>query len=166
MNWEALGAIGEIVGAMAVVGTLLYVSQQLKEQSRALNTSVRDSSFRQLQEWNYHVIADPDLGELFQRAARTADWSEFTGAEQARLVHLLYSFFKVFENVYIHAAEGSMGEQVWAVNSGVFFAYANQPGCRRYWKHRTASFDPRFRQLLEAQAPSPMEPGFKFIDLD
>ena len=29
MNWDAIGAIGEVVGAVAVVVTLLYVARQI-----------------------------------------------------------------------------------------------------------------------------------------
>ena len=39
MNWEALGAIGEIIGAAAVLATLFYLAAQLKMQSRQLEKS-------------------------------------------------------------------------------------------------------------------------------
>ena len=32
MNWEALGALGEIVGAVAVLGTLYYLAAQIRTQ--------------------------------------------------------------------------------------------------------------------------------------
>ena len=33
MNWDAIGAIGEIIGAIAVVLSLIYLSVQVKKQS-------------------------------------------------------------------------------------------------------------------------------------
>ena len=71
MNWTAIGAVGEVLGALAVVATLLYVARQLEEQGRALTTSVRDSAFQQLQEWNYQVVADPVLSHLRTGSATT-----------------------------------------------------------------------------------------------
>lgn len=126
MNWEAIGAAGEVLGAAAVVATLLYVARQLHEQNRALTTSVRDSAFQQLQEWNYQIIADAELAHLFQRGAATDDWEEFSPEERSRLIHTFYSFFKVFENIYLHTAEGSAPPEVWDRNCQVFFAYAAQ----------------------------------------
>ena len=35
MNWEAIGAIGEAVGAAAVVASLLYLAVQLRGSTRA-----------------------------------------------------------------------------------------------------------------------------------
>ena len=34
MNWEAIGAIGEIIGAIAVLATLLYLAQQIRQSNR------------------------------------------------------------------------------------------------------------------------------------
>ena len=39
MNWEAVGAIGEIVGAAAVLATLYYLAAQIKIQNRQLQKS-------------------------------------------------------------------------------------------------------------------------------
>jgi hypothetical protein len=50
VNREAIGAIGEVLGAAAMVATLVYVSRQIREQNRPLQTNTRDSAFHQLQE--------------------------------------------------------------------------------------------------------------------
>ena len=34
MNWDMLGAIGELVGALAVVLTLFYLARQVRDASR------------------------------------------------------------------------------------------------------------------------------------
>ena len=35
MNWDAIGALGEILGAMAVIGSLLFVGVQIRSNTRA-----------------------------------------------------------------------------------------------------------------------------------
>lgn len=40
MNWEALEAVGEIVGAVAVLATLLYLATQIRNQ----NQQARDAN--------------------------------------------------------------------------------------------------------------------------
>jgi hypothetical protein len=164
MNWTAIGAVGEVLGAIAVVATLLYVARQLDEQGRALTTSVRDSAFQQLQEWNNRLVADPVLSHLFQRGAASDDWSEFSPEEQSRLIHVLYSFFKTFENIYVHSAEGSVPPEVWERNCQVFFAYASQPGCRRYWKDRRGALDERFVEVLDGMGQPRMPTGLQMTE--
>jgi len=43
MNWEALGAIAELVGAAAVVITLVYLSIQMKTNTSAINRASNQS---------------------------------------------------------------------------------------------------------------------------
>ena len=50
MSWEAIGAVGEVVGAVAVLATLLYLAvqirqniDQLAQSSDAIALSRRDS---------------------------------------------------------------------------------------------------------------------------
>lgn len=164
MNWEAMGALGEVLGAVAVVATLLYVARQLDEQSRALTTSVRDSAFQQLQEWNYQVMADPQLSHLFQRGSATADWDEFSAEERSRLIHVFYSFFKTFENIYLHTAEGSAPVEVWDRNCQVFLAYAAKPGCMRYWNERRGALDERFVRVLDTMGAPKLKTGLQIVE--
>jgi len=150
MSWDAIGAIGEVGGAIAVVATLVYLSRQMRDQSNALRTNIRDSAFHQLQEWNYQVMADPSLAGAFQRGAREADWSQFEEDERWRLLHVMYSFFKLFENIYLHSLEGSVSPEVWERNQAIFVAYATEPGCQLYFDRRRPTFDPRFQEFVDA----------------
>ena len=44
MNWDALGAIGEIIGAVAVLATLYYLAAQIKMQNHELEKSNKNVS--------------------------------------------------------------------------------------------------------------------------
>jgi hypothetical protein len=43
VNWEAIGAIGEVLGAAAVVATLGYLAVQIRKKSRAVKNSAAQS---------------------------------------------------------------------------------------------------------------------------
>lgn len=149
VNWDAVGAIGELVGATAVVVTLLYLARQITNQSRALETTTRDSVFRQLQDYNNVVMGDPRLGGLFQRAMAELEPVGFSADDHARLVHALFGFFKIYENIYVHFLGGSISEEAWSSNREVLFLYASQPGGRAYWEKRRGAFDSRFQRMLD-----------------
>jgi hypothetical protein len=46
MNWEALGAIGEIVGTVAVVVTLGYLAVQIRQNTRTMRAPSNHASPR------------------------------------------------------------------------------------------------------------------------
>jgi len=60
MNWEAIGAIGEIAGALAVVVTLIYVSLQLRENTKSLKVQSLNETFsersKMMSELQSHAI--------------------------------------------------------------------------------------------------------------
>ena len=157
MNWEALGAIAEITGAVAVVLSLVYVAHEVRSGTHALKTSTRDSSFQSLMDWNQTVMSDPDLGYIFQMGCH--DYEALKERERARLVHVFYSFFKMFEKIYLHSLDGSVDESVWTHNKPMLMAYATQPGARYYLSLRSKIFDPRFWKLLQADTPSETPAG-------
>ena len=44
MNWDAVEAIGEIVGALAVFLTLIYLALQIRQNTKAVQASAADAS--------------------------------------------------------------------------------------------------------------------------
>ncbi len=152
MNWEAIGAIGELLGAIAVVISLIYVALQVRSGTQALKTSTRGAAFRSLQEWNYAVLSEPDLAWIFQRGM--AEPQVLDEHQQARFVHLMFSYLKLFENIYLHLLDGSVGAEAWEHNKEVLAAFANLPGTQRYWSGRRPIFDPRFADVFDSlEAP-------------
>jgi hypothetical protein len=53
MNWEAIAAVSELVAAIAVVISLINIAVQVRSGASAFRTSIRDTSFHALMEFNY-----------------------------------------------------------------------------------------------------------------
>ena len=65
MNWEAIGAVGEILGALAVAVTLIYLARQTRENSRAVKaSSAREVTLAESQ-WHGELARDPELKRIF-----------------------------------------------------------------------------------------------------
>ncbi len=163
MSWEAIGALANLIGAAAVVVSLVYLGRQVRSGTRELRSNTRDSSFHSLMEWNYYVMSDPDLGWIFQTGCR--DFRALPEKERARLVHVMYSFFKMFENIYLHYLDGTVEESVWIHNRPMLLAYATLPGARHYLKNRRKIFDPRFWQFLADSRPDDVPAGHVVSEL-
>ena len=62
MNWEATGAIGEVVGAAGVIASLMYLAVQIRQNTK----SVRRASARQSSEKNAVALRGlADYSDLF-----------------------------------------------------------------------------------------------------
>ena len=76
MNWDALGAIGEIVGALAVVVTLVFLTRQLSEHTKGLKLQALQSTF---DSWDNLLkeLQDPNgVGPALGKAQRNEELNE------------------------------------------------------------------------------------------
>ena len=71
MNWNAIAAIGELSGAVAVVISLLYLARQISQNTRAMRRTAAHEAVVGMLNWFSHALADPDLwagwSEMFQQ---------------------------------------------------------------------------------------------------
>ena len=70
MNWEALGAIGEIVGAVAVVLTLGYLAVQIRQNTRSVRASTHHSVGRSAREAEIVFAESETVAHIFHTGAR------------------------------------------------------------------------------------------------
>lgn len=164
MNWNEVSALSDLIAAISVVISLIYLAIQVKSSARAFRATIRDSAFRSLEEWNHVMMSDESLASLFQKGC--SNFNSLEDKELARFNHATYSFFKLFESIYIHYLEGSVGKDAWENNSHILIIYATQPGMQRYWKVRQKIFDPRYIEFINAIEPNtePILNAFKKKD--
>jgi len=72
MNWQAIGAIGEIVGAVAVVATLLYLARDIRQNSRSLAISALRDTTANWNQWGQMVATSAS-----NTGGRPATWTAF-----------------------------------------------------------------------------------------
>ena len=61
MNWEAIGAIGEIIGAVAVVVTLAYLAIQIRNNTQIARSATRQAIAETAMTHGTNLVADKDL---------------------------------------------------------------------------------------------------------
>jgi hypothetical protein len=64
MNWDAVGAIGEVLGAIGVIVTLGYLAVQTRQNTRAINASTFSNNTSLWQDW-FLACAGLDTSEAF-----------------------------------------------------------------------------------------------------
>ena len=59
MNWDAIGAIAELLGAVGVIASLIYLATQIRQNTR----SVRGATYQSL------VVGQQALASLWSRSS-------------------------------------------------------------------------------------------------
>ena len=94
MNWDMIAAIGEIVGALAVVVSLIYLARQVGFSNRLAQAEAFRSPISDINSLNATFGMDPVFREAMFRVLDGASPDDL-GADQTQLVEVfLISIFK------------------------------------------------------------------------
>ena len=110
MNWDAIGAIGEVLGAIAVIFTLIYLAVQIRQNSASTRAQIRQSLAEAQIEYMNLRATDPFL--------RTALEKMFMGIEldpdeQFGVVYHTNAGLRMFENYYAQHQFGTLDDEDW-----------------------------------------------------
>ena len=92
MIWDAIGATGEIIGAIAVVATLIYLSIQTQQSRKAAEETAKYSELQHsgnlvnlYSRWRSMLLANPELLGVLQKSKRN---DELSAEEESQLMYL------------------------------------------------------------------------------
>ena len=142
MDWEAIGAIGEIAGAVAVLVTLAYLSIQIRQNTKALGHASKRGATEDAYRWVFAVVQDPDLARLYRSGLLAHD---LTPEDALRFRLLMQMLFGTWEWAYNH------GQYSNVARSDVASVLAT-PGGNQYWERAVAeelaAISDEFRQFV------------------
>ena len=110
MNWDAITAVGEIVGSTAVVVSLLYLAIQIRAQNRESRMAAAHdilAAFREIQT----PMQDPEAAKLWLKAR--AEYDALENYEKIQFYALIGPMLRVWEEAYIQFHSGRLDEEIW-----------------------------------------------------
>ena len=138
MDWGAIGAIGEILGAIAVVATLLYLAKQTRVNTRAVISTSRSASTIAISEIDRSIAQDPELAKLVYKSmqAENSDWDEL---EWFQFTNFARSLVYVYEDQYMQSLAGTADPQMAASHIAGVIAFLEFPAWKQFWETETSS---------------------------
>ncbi len=133
MNWDSIGVLADVVGAIGVIASLLYVGFQIRQNTRATRAaSAREAVYR-FADWNKEVAGNPEFERLYQLAFQDPV-PDFTDAEWNRMSAYVKALFHIYEAQYINAKfDVGIGDQVEPQLRTARMAIDTFPVFRKFW---------------------------------
>jgi hypothetical protein len=132
MNWDAIGAVGEIVGAVAVVLSLVYLAVQIRTSSKLAKAQMFQSAASEQSRVADGVTGDPHNFEAWMKMHSGED---LTPAERARANFLLSRIFQAMLAIQIGYDNAQISKEFFldakAQTDGMFRGKA-LPHARKY----------------------------------
>jgi hypothetical protein len=73
VNWDAIGAVAEVIGALAVLITLIYLALQIRQNTRAINSSALDSTVNTISIARQSIYENDDVARVYLKGMATPE---------------------------------------------------------------------------------------------
>ena len=135
MNWEAIGAIGAIVGATAVVVSIVYLAYQIKLEAKEnkkshqlatlSNIAGRFTAFRN------NVIHSPELTLVWMRGQD--DLNNLDSLQRYQFDYLAVEMFWCWGMLYLYKEQDAIDEFTLKLSMANLKTWGNSPGLQQWW---------------------------------
>jgi hypothetical protein len=147
MNWDAVGAVGEIVGAFAVVASLVYLASQIRTQ----NSEARAASVHQvMHEYSSSISAlhEPGMADIWISAME--DFDSLSPSQRLRFIIYLTVAVRSFEDAYFQWREGRLETEVWRALLIPLLDVKSTEAFDRFWELRRHQFRAEFADYIDS----------------
>lgn len=151
MSWDAISAISQAVGSVAVVLSVLYLAVQVHQSNRVAKVAAQDAAAAAVRDVTNTFMDNAEMARIWRIGLENL--GSLSVDDQARFFHGTHQFLKAFETIHYHHVNGLMDEQMWAGWQELLRHYIASPGIRHYWNLRGALFSERFRQYIAVMHP-------------
>jgi hypothetical protein len=153
MNWEALGAIGEIVGAAAVVFTLGYLAVQIRQSGNSSRQQSYNDLVTRRADFYNKMIESADVAEVVIAGGRGDKLDTVTAQ---RYTSAMLNYVSHFQDVYLQRERGLIEESVWRAERQYLAVMFGLPGFVAWWEPASQYFLPEFVAYVKGIEPIPV----------
>jgi hypothetical protein len=146
-----LGAVGQFVGAIAVVVTLIYLAIQMRQNTNALKLNTARSVTEELQDSFSLLASNQELAEIFVTASGEL---ALQGAEQVRFNAFTSVVVRVYENAFLQSRAGVIDQAHWEGMTRMMIDYTSMAAFQTYWPDRKHWVSDEFQEYMETDVIS------------
>ena len=153
MDWNAVAAIAEALGAIGVLASLVYLGLQVRQNTVWLEQQAYQLGTNEVRRWAGHMADSADASELFLKGQR--DFPSLAPVERFRFTMIVFELCSVWGTYQQYSGEDFLGMRESA--EALIGAWIRQGWFRPWWKSNELLFPPDFKHFVEgllARTPS------------
>lgn len=144
---QALGSLGEFVGALAVVISLIYLAQQMSQNT----TSVRAASFNSMVQNSIrlleHAFRDSEFADFLHRAEMDPDG--LSPSEKVRWNAYMTAVYRHFGNLVYQYRVGALDTQMWESYERTLREHLRTPSWGAWFQANRSVFSDALQQHVD-----------------
>ena len=156
MNWEMLSAIGQVVAAIGVILSLIYLAVQIREQNKERRRTGINMLTAQWSDLVKSAQESREFATLFLQGVRSFDGLD--APDKLRFTAFFTRFTRNCEGMFIYYRDGALEEALWEEVKRTISDYFAYPGVREWWATRKHWLTDEFRAVVESIIEENPEP--------
>jgi len=145
MDWQAVIAVSEALGALGVIVSLVYVGKQLHMSNQAAEAAAADQITHRFLEWMLHIAGDDSVARYFREGAGAL--KQATPSEVMRLFGSIQVLLKVIEEMHHHRMKGFIDDDTWSGWENWFANMKSYDIVQLFFIEKESNYSQAFREF-------------------
>lgn len=147
MNWDAVGAVAELLGAIGVIATLVYLSIQIRNSTNVDRANIRANLTEGTQKALELAIANSEL------LIKTGSAEPLLPEERLRLTMCNRFLFRSYENYAYQYSLGLFEESEWEGVIKAIEGTLREPYAQEDWRAYRMQFSKAVQAIVDPLVP-------------
>lgn len=152
MTLEQWAFVAQIISAVAVIASLIFVGVQLRQATSAIRATSSQAHSALYTDLVRSIIDNGDFARVWSIGLTRP--KELTEDEWVRFVAYASALFRLYESSRVQWLNGRLDEEHWHTIERQAGDFGHLPGLQIAWDLRAHWYSPAFRAWFEGLAPS------------
>ena len=147
MSLQDWSNLAQVIGALAVVISLVYVGFQVKRNTGAVRSATSQAVHNNYADWYMSMVGDAELNRIAIKGLK--DYSSLDEIEKARFIETFMAFTAYSQNAFYQWREKSLSPWLWVGWELLVMNLLVSPGGKEFWKERGYVFGNEYWDYVE-----------------
>jgi hypothetical protein len=148
MDLATLANLGEFIGGLVVMVSLVYLAHQVRQNTLSLRTENYARVLDRMSSIQAQIATDGDLNRIVVRGSQ--DPQALSPSERIRFTWAMYELIGAGEFMFHQGQAGTLPDDVWERWKATIVWWLSFPGIRLWWAARPSPFSRSFEAFVDA----------------
>ncbi len=142
---EKSALIAEIIGAVAVIISIIYLTYEVRQNTAATRSLTHQELFDSTLDLNQSIATNPALADLLTRSKN--NFSGLSESEQTQLFMMFVNYFNMWDSAHSNHKKELLDPDAWQVwDIGMTWYMTEYESAREVWKGASQFYNSQFRE--------------------
>jgi len=147
MHWEIIGAIAQLMAAIAVIPSIIYLAVETRNHNKESRRAAASVFLLHLSDFRKSISDNGDFAAILLRGLESFD--ALDPVEKLRFGSGLGRLFNLSEGLYLFYLDQALSPELWKTIEQTTADLAAYPGVQAWWATRKRWHTAKFRAVVD-----------------